>query len=523
MGNGKVVAGAIAGFLLVAVAGVLLRPALPVDETRYLSVAWEMWLAGDYLVPTKNFALYTDKPPLLFWLINLVWLFTGVSEIAARLVGPAAAATAIALVARLAARLWPDDPDIGGRAALALAGLLVFALSGGLTMFDAMLAVATLAGMLALVRAVETGLRRWWVALGLAIALGVITKGPVILFHLGPAALLAPVWGKALREMPLREGLTGVGIALLSALAAVSLWVGPAALLGGEDYRRAILWTQSAGRMSQSFAHARPWWFYLAVFPALAFPWVFAPALLRGLARAAWSEAGLRLAAVWVLGAMLLFSAISGKQIHYMVPELAAIALIVARVSRDVPRFTLFWAGIPLLVLAGLAIAVAAGLLPSEDVLQLFDPPSRLLAWGLVMIAIVWLGVRTGGLRGGAVLTLGLVLSLNLLTGLSAAATLYETGRVARMIAPHEGAGIALYGQTYHAEFNFTGRLTRPVATPDDEAELQAWAQAHPQGVIIARPDRRAPGWSPRETLLFRNSSYGIWNVADAPSQEVEP
>jgi 4-amino-4-deoxy-L-arabinose transferase-like glycosyltransferase len=517
MANRKLVVGAIVAFLAVAVAGVLLRPALPVDETRYLSVAWEMWLSGDYLVPTKNFELYTDKPPLLFWLINLVWLFTGVSEIAARLVGPVAAATALALVARLARRLWPDDPDIGGRAAIALAGMLVFALSGGLTMFDAMLAVATLLGMLALLRAVETGLRRWWVALGLAIALGVITKGPVILFHLGPAALLAPFWGKTLREVSRREGLTGVGIALLSALAAVSLWVGPAALLGGEDYRRAILWTQSAGRMSQSFAHARPWWFYLAVFPALAFPWVFAPALLRALARATWSEAGLRLAAVWILGAMLLFSSISGKQIHYMVPELAAIALIVARLTRDAPRFGLFWAGIPLLVLAGLAIATTAGLVPAEDVLQLFHPPSRLLAWGLVMIAIIWLGVRTRGLAGGAILSLGLVLSLNLLVGLSAAATLYDTGRVAKLIVPHEDAGIALYGQTYHAEFNFTGRLTGPVATPGDEAELLAWAQAHPQGVIVARPDRQAPGWTPRETLLFRNSSYGIWHVADAP------
>jgi hypothetical protein len=269
--------------------------------------------------------------------------------------------------------------------------------------------------------------------------------------------------------------------------------------------------------MSQSFAHARPWWFYLAVFPALAFPWVFAPALLRSLARATWSEAGLRLAAVWVLGAMLLFSSISGKQIHYMVPELAAIALIVARLSRDDARFGLFWAGIPLLVLAGLAIATAASLLPSEDVRQLFHPPSRLLAWGLVMIAVAWLGVRTRGLVGGAIMSLGLVLSLNLLVGLSAAATLYDTGRVARLIAPHEAAGIALYGQTYHAEFNFTGRLTQRVATPGDEAELEVWARAHPHGVVVARPDRRAPGWPPHETLVFRNSSYGIWHVADAP------
>lgn len=49
-------------FVPAALAGVLLRPLLPIDETRYLSVAWEMHLGGDFLVPHKNGAIYTDKP-----------------------------------------------------------------------------------------------------------------------------------------------------------------------------------------------------------------------------------------------------------------------------------------------------------------------------------------------------------------------------------------------------------------------------------------------------------------------------
>ncbi|VAW74626.1 Polymyxin resistance protein ArnT, undecaprenyl phosphate-alpha-L-Ara4N transferase; Melittin resistance protein PqaB, partial [hydrothermal vent metagenome] len=58
--------------LLVAVAALAaiqlwLRPLLPVDETRYLSVAWEMWSRGDFLVPYLNGEAYSHKPPLLFW------------------------------------------------------------------------------------------------------------------------------------------------------------------------------------------------------------------------------------------------------------------------------------------------------------------------------------------------------------------------------------------------------------------------------------------------------------------------
>jgi len=54
------------------------RPLLAPDETRYLSVAWEMWNHGDWLVPHLNGAPYSDKPPALFWGILLGWRVFGV-------------------------------------------------------------------------------------------------------------------------------------------------------------------------------------------------------------------------------------------------------------------------------------------------------------------------------------------------------------------------------------------------------------------------------------------------------------
>ena len=58
----------------------LTRPLLPVDETRYLAVAWEMWQRGDFLVPFLNGAPYSDKPPLFFWLMHAGWWLFGVTE-----------------------------------------------------------------------------------------------------------------------------------------------------------------------------------------------------------------------------------------------------------------------------------------------------------------------------------------------------------------------------------------------------------------------------------------------------------
>lgn len=39
---------------ILAFVGITTRPLTPIDETRYVSAAWEMWLRGDFLVPFKN-------------------------------------------------------------------------------------------------------------------------------------------------------------------------------------------------------------------------------------------------------------------------------------------------------------------------------------------------------------------------------------------------------------------------------------------------------------------------------------
>jgi len=65
------------------VTSLLCRPLFPVDETRYLTVAWEMFSNHNWILPTLNGIPYHHKPPVLFWLINLMWGIFGVSQSAA--------------------------------------------------------------------------------------------------------------------------------------------------------------------------------------------------------------------------------------------------------------------------------------------------------------------------------------------------------------------------------------------------------------------------------------------------------
>ncbi|SOC18943.1 4-amino-4-deoxy-L-arabinose transferase-like glycosyltransferase [Rhodobacter sp. JA431] len=481
----------ILAFAVVAVIGVALRPLLPIDETRYIDVAREMRLEGSWFLPLKNFELYTDKPPLLFWLINLVWTLVGeVSGFAGRLVGPFFAVVTLVGTWALGRRLW--DNATGALAAIVLSGLSVFAAYGGATMFDTLLSTATFAGLWALISALRApGVNRLaWGGFGLALAFGVLAKGPVILFHLAPALLAVPLWADPSTRPSGREIAKGAGLALAVALAVVALWVLPAAITGGAEYRRMILWEQTAGRTVQSFAHARPMWWLLATLPLALFPWIWSPSFWRGAAKLRLSDRALRLMVVQAGAGLFLFSLISGKQVHYLVPELPAFALIVARafLASGSAEARGRWSHLPvsaLLVLAGiapLALALGAGDVQTVALMQPLWGPIAFALFCSLLAALVWLLPRVIGLSlAGLGLVLGFV-GLIASTGLGPA---YDSTPIAQRMAAHQAQGLATVAGRYNSEFGFEGRLTEKVDILTAE-DAPAWLTAHPGGLLVA-------------------------------------
>lgn len=490
-------------FVVVAVAGVLIRPLLPIDETRYLTVAWEMYLGHDWLVPHLNGHAYSDKPPLLFWLINLVWLFTGPSELAARLVAPFFGLLTMLATARLGARLHPQHPEYGGWAALILSGSLGFALFGGLTMFDTMLAFATVTGVLALSHVGQDRLRPW-LFFGLVLGLGALAKGPVVLIHLLPVAVSTVYW----RGIGVRAMLRGVAVGLGVGLAVVALWLVPALLVGSAEYREAILWTQSAGRVMKSFAHQRPFWFFFAMLPLLLWPWAWSPRI--------WREARfVQPLPVWIGVTVLLFSLISGKQAHYLVPVLPAFAIAFApALAGGLVRLRL-----ASLVPGAMALAICAiilGLGPSDYALLASPVPVALLVAGLLLAAaaLTW--------AEGLAMTLAapmIVLALACIF-LGRMGETHDATPLARRLAAHDQQGIGLVESKYHGQFGFAGRLRHPVSVFEDAQAGLAWLQQCPGRVLVA-PVENVPQ-PPSDTIDFRGSPWGLWLPGETPQPSGE-
>jgi len=483
-------------WLALVLMGLALRPLIPVDETRAVSVAWEMWQGGDFLVPRLNGQAYSHKPPLLQWCIHLLWLVFGVGEWSARLAAPLFALGSLALTAKLARRLWPDDETSAKLAPLILLASPVWALWTTFTLYDMMVAFFTLLGLHGIVRAAQGETYSGWAMAALAVAGGALSKGPAILIMILPPALFAPCWLEAKPRWTRWYGFM-LGAVLLGALLALA-WALPAGFAGGGEYRKAIFWEQSAGRISNSFAHKLPFWWYFALLPALWLPWTLWPPLWRSLK--GWGQdAGLRFCAAQILSALAVFSLISGKRIHYLLPLFPAMALYAARalsLARPaLARRDPLPVGL-LLALPGLALLLTPllGLDPASSVLAavIVQIPlsAKLLLLGLGLAMLAWHPSHTvDAVRIVALAMLGVMLTAHL--------AYRQAGREYHFIQPladrlanaeRQGAPIA-HWREYHGDFHFLGRLRQPLTEIDTKQALLEWIGTHREGyVVLLRP-----------------------------------
>jgi 4-amino-4-deoxy-L-arabinose transferase-like glycosyltransferase len=470
--------------LLVAVS--LDRPLLPIDETRYAAVAWEMWWRGDFLVPHLNGEPYHHKPPLLFWLIHASWAAFGVSEWAMRLISPLFAAGTLCLARLLARQLWPARPDVARMAPFIVLTSLLYTYFASALMFDAMLSFFVALGLYGLVLAWRTdgGAPGFvWLALGMAGAL--FSKGPVALLHLLPLALFAPWWMREQRPNWRRWSL-GVLAALAAAAALILAWAIPAGLSGGDAYRNAIFWGQTANRMVRSFAHQAPWWFYLAWLPLMLAPWLLWPHWWRGLHRGLLGESGWRFALAGTLFCLLAFSLVSGKRPHYLLPEFVLFALLTARALCDAPwrRWSLALPAAVLALLGAAAIAAAprlAALAAGADIVQPLWALGALCLLCALALALPRPGAVHRDVRRLATAMLVVSCALMLVFDIALREP-YDMGSVAAKLAQYESDGRPLaYAGDYHGQWSFAGRLRHAVAEVP-EPQIAAWLVAHPEG-----------------------------------------
>jgi 4-amino-4-deoxy-L-arabinose transferase-like glycosyltransferase len=507
----------------VVVGSLAARPLVPVDETRYVSVAWEMWHTGDFLVPHLNGEPYSDKPPLLFWLIQAGWAVFGVSDWWPRVLPGLAGLAGLLLAAALARELWPERSGMPVRTATVLAGLLLWVVLQSVILFDLLLAATVLLAELGLVRAARG--RRWsWLLVGLGLGLGGLTKGPVVLLSVLPPALLGPWWARPLAAGGeggrLRTGrwYAGLSGALALGVAIAGGWALAAAWAAGPGYARSLLVGQTAGRVVHAFAHERAWWWYLPSLPVVLYPYALWGPLWRR-ARALpglLPEPGVRFAVAAFVPALALFSAVSGKQPQYLAPLLPAAALLVARMLESPPAPRRLDLVAPVAVAGILAAALSA----APELAGHWGLPRWLSELspgaGLVVLAAiagtVWTIPRHPRQATRVLAALSAILVVGLYLGLSP--MLRENYGLLPVadylkLAETRGQPIAHVG-AYHGELHFLGRLEEPF-TVLAASEVPRWLDEHPNGRVVGH--YAAKTTVPFDRAAFVHPCRGTWVV----------
>lgn len=266
------------------------------DEPRYAQVSKEMRDTGRYIVPHLNSAPYPDKPPLLFWLINISSLpFGKITALSARLPSAFAGIGCCIAVFYLAKGLY-HNTRIALLSSLILATSSKFLWMTHRVAFDVLLTFFVTMAIFWFYKGYtiqynanlphggdfdKKGIKKYtgfyYTFFYIFMALGVLTKGPIgfiLPFH--TVLIFLILMGNPGMLKDTKPWIGGILFIII-----VSAWVFLASVYGGKEYTNQILFNQNLGRFANSFAHKKPFYYYFINFPLHFLPWsIFIPGFI---------------------------------------------------------------------------------------------------------------------------------------------------------------------------------------------------------------------------------------------------
>lgn len=315
--------------------GIGLRDPWPSDEPRFALTAKQMVESGDWLFPHRGRELYSDKPPVMFWLQASAYEVVRNWRIAFLLPSLLAGLLTLGLTYDLGRRLW--NHRAGLYAAIAVLFAFQFMYQVKRAQIDpVIMGWITLANWGLLLHFLRgPNWRAYWLGC-FAAGVGVITKGVGILALL----MFVPYLFARLRGW---DGVTRTqGSALrwsagaLAFLAPILAW-GLSVLLvaharGGAEYQAYVddlFFRQTAGRYAKSWDHPQPFWYYV---PIVLFNWFPLSLAYFGAVPRWWrdlrlGEARVMLPLFWSVLTIVFFSIPTGKRDVYLMPTLPMVVL----------------------------------------------------------------------------------------------------------------------------------------------------------------------------------------------------
>ncbi len=167
------------------------------DEGKNYTCTREMMAARNYVIPSFDGELRSDKPALIYWLQALATHLFGVHEFSARLPSALAALGAVLLIYELGRSMFGRSTGLIGAVIAACTPMLC-----GAARFanpDALLHLFILLTLYLFWIGHRHPSRLWWIAMGAAAGVGMLAKGPVAVVLPGAIVLVFVIWDGRLR------------------------------------------------------------------------------------------------------------------------------------------------------------------------------------------------------------------------------------------------------------------------------------------------------------------------------------
>lgn len=324
------------GLWLILSTALLLTCDIPkeIDFERYMSISQYIVTHHDYLVLHVYGNVYTDKPPLIFWLIALGWqVFGSMYYWWPYVLLCFFSGGSVVLTYHIAKLLYAEEKkvlELSFKAALFLFTLTFFGMATSELRVDTpLLCFSLLIHYGCLLLSIKNN-RCGCIAIFFGIALGLFSKGPLI-FVTGLLPALLGLWaaGKPIRG-------AWIALATLLGMIPILFWLIPACIKGGDVYTHDVLFGQIANRSSRNTESIA---FYLARLPGYLFPFIVFPSMWRGFYSGLKNPA-VRYAFAGIIVLLILFSLFGQKAMHYLLPTMPLWAIFLADAVKIGPHET---------------------------------------------------------------------------------------------------------------------------------------------------------------------------------------
>ncbi|RMH62547.1 MAG: glycosyltransferase family 39 protein [Zetaproteobacteria bacterium] len=313
-----------------------LAPLFDYDETVYAQTALDMMRHGQWLVPEANGMRFFEKPPFVYYLMDIGFRLFGENAFAARL--PSLIATLLTSLTLLWAGTKLFDRAFGWLAALIYLSLFEVGFLAHAAILDAVLNLFITVTLICYLLWRHEQRPAWLRMAALSAGIAVSIKGPVGIVIPALVILAERIWDR--RAWRTTHAIPWLSSLLLFLLAATP-WYVMIAIANGPEFLYEFIWVHNIGRaMHQMQGHGGGWHYYFVVFALSVLPWLaWQPRMFRHAIRYARSASPpetllARMCLPWIALVIALFTCVQTKLPHYISCIYPAVALLLALLVR---------------------------------------------------------------------------------------------------------------------------------------------------------------------------------------------